>query len=81
MYGGFEITDDVAVIRKYFKEGEEIVIAEDSKDWYEKIDYYIKNPEKRIKIMEAGKARVLKDHTYINRAKKIIDLYKGKTVS
>jgi hypothetical protein len=81
LYGGFEITDDVAVIRKYFKEGEEIVIAEDSKDWYEKIDYYIKNPEKRIKIMEAGKARVLKDHTYINRAKKIIDLYKGKTVS
>ena len=81
LYGGFEITDDVSVIKKYFKEGEEIIIAKDSKDWYEKIDYYIKNPEKRIKIMEAGKARVLKDHTYINRAQKIIDLYEDKVVS
>lgn len=78
LYGGFEITDDVAVIKKYFKEGEEIIIAKDSKDWFEKIHYYTKYPEKRIKIMEAGKARVLKDHTYINRAKRFIDLYEGK---
>lgn len=81
LYGGFEITDDVAVIRKYFKEDEEIIIAKDSKDWYEKINHYMKYPEKRFKIMEAGKARVLKDHTYINRAQKVIDLYNGKCVS
>ena len=75
LYGGFEITDDVAVIRKYFKEGEEIVVAKDSKDWFEKINYYMKYPEKRLKIMEAGKAKVLKDHTYLNRAEKIIKIY------
>ena len=35
--GGFEITDDVACIRKYFKDGEEIVIAKDKDDWFQKI--------------------------------------------
>jgi len=73
--GGFEITDDVACIRKYFKEGEEIVIAKDKDDWFDKINYYMKNPEKRIKIIEAGKRRVLKDHTYKNRVEKIIGIY------
>lgn len=73
--GGFEVTDDVKCIRKYFKDGEEIVIAKDKRDWFEKIGYYIKNPEKRIPIIEAGKKRVLADHTYHNRVKQITDLY------
>ena len=72
---GFEITDDVKCIRKYLKDGEEIVIAKDKKDWFEKIDYYIKNPEKRLPIIEAGKRRVLKDHTYHNRVNQMISLY------
>lgn len=75
LYGGFEITDDVACIRKYFKENEEIIVAKDKKDWFDKIDYYIKNPEKKISIMEAGKKRVLQDHTYHNRAQQIINIF------
>jgi len=72
---GFEISDDVACIHKYFKVGEEIVLAENIDDWYNKIDYYIKNPEKRIEIIKKGKARVEKDHTYHNRVGKILELY------
>lgn len=75
LYGGFEITDDVACIRKYFRDGEEIVIAKDKKDWFEKINYYIDHPEERQKIIDAGKKRVLKDHTYNSRAQQIIDIY------
>lgn len=74
--GGFEITDDVACIRKYFKEGEEIIIAKDKKDWFEKIDYYMKNPEKRLAIIEAGRRRVLAEHTYHNRVERILEIYK-----
>lgn len=74
--GGFEITDDVACIRKYFKEDEEIVIAKNKDDWFQKIDYYMKNPEKRLPIIEAGRRRVLKDHTYHNRVEQIISIYK-----
>jgi len=74
--GGFEITDDVACIRKYFKEGKEIVIAKDKKDWFEKIEYYIKNPEKRSPIIEAGRKRVLAEHTYHNRVEQILEIYR-----
>lgn len=71
--GGFEITDDVACIRKYFVEDEEIVIAKNKEDWFQKIDYYMKNPQKRLSIIEAGRKRVLSDHTYHNRVKQIIE--------
>lgn len=73
--GGFEITDDVACIRKYFKEGKEIVIAKNKNDWFEKIDYYMKNPDKRLPIIEAGKKKVLAEHTYHDRVKQIINIY------
>ena len=75
--GGFEVVDDVACIKKYFVGGKEIVIAKNKYDWFEKIDYYIKNPEERTAIIEAGRERVLRDHTYHNRAEQIINLYNG----
>jgi spore maturation protein CgeB len=73
--GGFEITDDVACIRKYFKEGEEIIIAKDKDDWFQKIDYYIRNPDQRAEVIRRGKERVLRDHTYHNRVQQIMDIY------
>lgn len=75
--GGFEITDNVACIRKYFKEGEEMVIAKNKKDWYDKSVFYMKNPEARSSIIEAGRKRVLKDHTYHNRVTELLALYEG----
>lgn len=79
--GGFEICDNVKVLRKYFTE-KELIIGENTRDWFAKIDYYIKNPEKRPPIIEAGKKKVLSEHTYHNRAQQFIDLYnsfsKGK---
>jgi len=74
--GGFEVTDDVACIRKYFIDGEEIVIAKDKDDWFDKIEYFLRYPEKRIPIIEAGKKKVLEKHTYHNRVEQIIDIYK-----
>lgn len=76
--GGFEITDDVACIQKYFKVGEEIIVAENKQDWFDKINYYIKNPEKRMDIIHKGKLRVGKEHTYHNRVNKILELYNLK---
>lgn len=73
--GGFEITDDVACIHRYFRD-DEMVIAKDKIDWFQKIEYYIRNPEKRLPIIEAGRKRVLADHTYHNRVQQIIDIYK-----
>ncbi len=71
---GFEICDNVRVLRKYFKE-DELVIAQDKKDWFDKIDYYIKNPEKREAIMENGYKVVCRDHTYDKRVEQILSIY------
>ena len=73
--GGFEITDDVACIRKYFREGDEIVIADDKVDWTEKIQHYLKYPNERLKIIEAGKQRVLAEHTYHHRVQTISNIH------
>ncbi len=73
---GFEITDNVECIRKYFNDGKEIIIAENKDDWFDKIRYYMKNPEKRLPIIKAGKKRVFKDHTYHNRVNKFLSLLK-----
>ena len=75
--GGFEITDDVACIRKYFKAGEEIIIAENRQDWFEKIDFYMNNPGERVPIIEAGRERVLTEHTYHNRVQQLINICEG----
>lgn len=69
---GFEITDDVSCIRKYFKEDVEIMIARNVEDWFDKIDYFVRNPEKRLPIIEAGKNRVLAEHTYHHRARRML---------
>lgn len=72
--GGFEISDDVKVIREYFKEGTEIVIAKDKADWFDKIRYYYNHPKEAEKIALAGQKRVKKDHTYHNRADQMLKL-------
>lgn len=72
--GGFEITDDVACIRKYFDVDKEIIIARDTKEWFDKIEYYLSHPEDKKAIIAAGQKKVLTSHTYHNRAQQIIDI-------
>lgn len=72
--GGFEICDNVPGLRKYFNENE-LVIAKNTSDWFEKISFFIKHPEKRIPIIEAGQRKVLSSHTYHSRVYQIIKIY------
>ncbi|MCX6730650.1 MAG: glycosyltransferase, partial [Candidatus Roizmanbacteria bacterium] len=73
--GGFQICDNVKVLRKYFNKNE-LVIGENDKDYLEKIEYYLKYPNKRDVIIRNGQKKVLKYHTYTNRMQQIIDIYK-----
>lgn len=73
--GGFEICDNVKVLRKYFNE-KELIIGKNTEDWFEKIEFYLKHPEKRISVIKAGKKKILSEHTYNNRVKQIISIYK-----
>lgn len=73
--GCLEVTDNVACIKKYFKPDKEIVIAKDKEDWFDKIDFYLKNPEHAKKIAEAGRKRALSEHTYHNRAQSFLNYH------
>lgn len=70
--GGFEVVDDVACLARYFNVGEEIVVASDTQDWFEKIEYYVRHPEEREKIIKKGQARVRHEHTYHHRVKTLL---------
>lgn len=72
--GGFQIVDDVACIKKYFNHGKEIVIADSDGDWVEKTKHYLANPDERLKIIEAGRKKVLEAHTYHHRASQMLAL-------
>jgi len=74
--GGFQLSDYVPTMYKFYEIGKEIVMAKDEKDWFKKIEYYLNHPDERNKIKKAGIKRALRDHTYHNRARKIISIYK-----
>jgi spore maturation protein CgeB len=76
--GGFEICDFVPPLRRYFDEAE-MAMADDTKgdwvkDWFEKIDYYLKHDAEREEIRKHGTARALRDHTYKNRVASIFEI-------
>jgi spore maturation protein CgeB len=75
--GGFQICDCVPALRKYFSEDEVITASLDSKDWFKKIEYYLNHDKERNEIREKGTKRVLKEHTYHNRAEQIMSLYEA----
>jgi spore maturation protein CgeB len=76
--GGFEICDYVPLARRFFSE-DELVMAKDDDDFFKKVDYYMTHDRERKRIQEKGTARALKEHTYHNRAKLILDWYKEMT--
>ena len=72
--GGFGICDFVPpeiALRRYFT-ADEMVYAKDEKDWFDKIDYYLKHDAEREEIKKKGTARALRDHMYTNRVKDIL---------
>jgi hypothetical protein len=76
--GGFEICDWVKVLRRYFDETE-LVMAGGTDDWFDKIEHYMRHPEQRVPIIEAGRRKVLAQHTYHNRVDQLLGIHAGAT--
>lgn len=77
--GGFQLSDNVRLLRRFFTE-RELIIAESTDDWFDKIEFYMKNPERRSEIAAAGRDKVLREHTYHNRVRQIVDLASAASV-
>lgn len=75
--GAFQLVDERTLLPEVFVPGQEIATFKDSKDLKEKITYYSERPEERTKIAEAGRSRVLRDHTYDARLKQMLGLIYG----
>lgn len=75
--GGFEICDYIPALRRYFTEDEMVMAKLDTQDWFDKIDFYLKNESERKRIQKNGTDRVMRDHTYHNRVDQILNLYKS----
>jgi hypothetical protein len=72
--GTFLLTNYTPGLEKLFDIGKEIVVYDSIENLDNKVKYYLDNPEERNKIAKAGHERAKKDHTYYERAKKLIDI-------
>ncbi|MBI4683846.1 MAG: glycosyltransferase family 1 protein [Nitrospirae bacterium] len=72
--GGFLLADERVHAKDDFKIDEEIAIFKDINDCIDKIRYYIPNSEVRRRITENAYKKVLSQHTYMHRAKKLMDI-------
>jgi len=62
--GAFYMCQHVDGIEEVLEPGKEIVTFQSEQEMIDMIRYYLKNDGLRKKIAEAGKTRVLKEHTY-----------------
>ncbi|TKJ40272.1 hypothetical protein CEE37_08065 [candidate division LCP-89 bacterium B3_LCP] len=69
--GGFVITDQQRSIQGQFELEKEIVTFNSTIEFKEKWRFYKKNPTARQAVIDAGRERVLQEHTYSHRIAKM----------
>ncbi len=70
--GGFQLVDKRLLLPELFTEGEEIVTFDSLSDLREKIDFYLSHSHERKRIAEAGRRKVLSQHTYTHRMRSVL---------
>lgn len=75
--GGFQICDRVQAMPKYFKENDEIVLADDAQEFRSKIEYFLHNDDERERIRKQSIERAHAEHTYHHRVNRVIQLFRG----
>jgi len=85
--GGLYLSTPTKGIEKLFKinkkgdkinEEQELVVFYDENDLIEKIDFLLENEKIRKQIAINGQKKVLSEHTFTDRIKKLIKLVEGK---
>ena len=69
---GFLLSDYRNEAKNFFELDKEIVCFKNYNDLQDKISYYLKHPQERERIASNGYKRVIEEHTYVNRLKKMI---------
>jgi len=64
--------------RNHFEPGKEIVLFDSPADLVDKCRYYLAHPKERADIAANMRARALKDHTCLQAARRILDLFQRR---
>jgi spore maturation protein CgeB len=72
--GSFLLTDDQRDMRELFDAGSEAITYASIEDLKEKAAFYIARPHERGFIMQAARKRILAEHTYTHRVKRMLEL-------
>lgn len=76
--GGFMLHERSEELLEFFEEGKEIDCFSTAEELKDKIIFYLKNDNLRMKIAEAGYQRLLKSgYCYTNRAKQLLEFIKN----
>lgn len=70
--GAFQLVDRRTLMTEAFEE-DELATFDSMKEFMEKIDYFLANPEECRAYAERGRKRVLAQHTYAARMKSLIE--------
>ncbi len=72
--GAFVLTDWRSQMDGLLESGKEIISYKDKEEIPDLIKFYLKNDTARNKIIEAGRKRVVAEHTWENRLSKMIEI-------
>ncbi len=71
--GGFQLVDHRALLPELFEEGREIACYGDRPEFIERLDHYLEHPREREEISRRGRERVLREHTYADRMRELME--------
>ena len=72
--GAFQLVDPRSEMSELFEIGKEIETFKDIDELRSKIKYYLTNPAKMQEIAEAGRNRVLREHSYQRRMEQLLKI-------
>lgn len=70
--GGFLLTEYTKGLENYYSESDEIEVFRDTSELIDKVNYYLKNPDKRDEVALKGYTKTIQKHTYEIRMREII---------
>ena len=74
--GGFQLCDFRDGFSEIFEDKKEIVYFKDSTEIPDLVDFYLKNEALRKSIIQKGMEKILRDHSFDSRAKKVLEIVK-----
>jgi hypothetical protein len=76
--GAMLITDEKDNLGELFEVGTEVVAYRGANDLVEKIQHYLSHEDDRAAIARAGQERTLRDHSYLERMKKLEQIIESR---